>query len=137
MSVKHYVATVQFRAYLPSEAAPTEEALRERLRRCLETHPTLGFKTDSVELQEVANQDDEYSELRRNQEAFEAMRAELCQEHEGEYVIVHGGKVVGFFDDEAEAFAECSRRYGREQAAAVEFVSLQPRSFTVGPLRFT
>ena len=32
--------------------------------------------------------------LERNRKAFEAMRLELCKEHEGEFVVIHDGKVL-------------------------------------------
>jgi len=37
---------------------------------------------------------------------------EWCGEHEGEYVLVKGEELVGFFNEESEALAEGARRFG-------------------------
>lgn len=46
------------------------------------------------------------------QAAFDAMREDLLKEHEGDVVLMHGGVILGFFDDLTAAFNKGVARFG-------------------------
>ena len=50
--------------------------------------------------------------LDRLQEFFEANRKKLAAEHHGQYVVIHDNEIVGFYDDELEAYEEAKLKYG-------------------------
>lgn len=52
METRHFRATLTFRGHLASEPGALAE-LRDRLQRAVETHPTLSFRLDGVELVEL------------------------------------------------------------------------------------
>ena len=45
------------------------------------------------------------SVFRENQEKF-------ASKHHGQFVVIHDDEVIGFFDDELEAYHEAKTRYG-------------------------
>lgn len=51
--------------------------------------------------------------LRAEIAAYERMRSDLEIEHLGEWVVVHGGKVIGTYDDFQEAAETAVDRFGR------------------------
>ena len=43
---------------------------------------------------------------------YRARLPELVKEHDGEFVLIKGNEIVGFFPDESSAFREGRRRFG-------------------------
>jgi hypothetical protein len=52
--------------------------------------------------------------LTTERRTFEVRLQEWRQEHVGEFVLIKGDEVVGFYGSLADAFAEGMRRYGLE-----------------------
>ena len=51
--------------------------------------------------------------LKDEMAAYEQMREELEIEHLGEWVVVHGGELVGTYEDFQEAAGTAVERFGR------------------------
>ena len=52
------------------------------------------------------------AELKKNQEAYEAARSEIEQEHWGRTVLLHDGAVAGIYNDLNDAYAIGCEKYG-------------------------
>jgi len=44
--------------------------------------------------------------------AYERMKEELLKKYEGKVVVIRGGKVIGVYDSEEEAFNDVIEKYG-------------------------
>ena len=51
--------------------------------------------------------------LKGEMAAYEQMREDLEIEHLGEWVVVHGGKLIGTYEDFQEAAGTAVERFGR------------------------
>lgn len=51
--------------------------------------------------------------LKREMAAYETIRSDLELEHFGKWAVVHGGELVGVYDDFEVAADNAVRRYGR------------------------
>jgi len=71
-------------------------------------------------------------QLRREQEAFDEQLDQLLLDHEGQYVVFHGGKVVDFFTDHESAYAAALDRFGLDDTFLVaEIRKYPPQSVSV------
>jgi hypothetical protein len=43
---------------------------------------------------------------------YRAHLSEMAKEHEGQYVLIRGGEIIGFFPDRSTAIREGYRRFG-------------------------
>ena len=50
--------------------------------------------------------------LSKEQAAYEARRAELERDHNGEWVVFHGEELVGIYDDFQDAAEDALRKFG-------------------------
>jgi hypothetical protein len=64
--------------------------------------------------------------LRQEQEAFERQLDALLTDHEGQYVVFQGGKVVAFFDDHESAYAAALDRFGPDATFVVAQIRKSP-----------
>lgn len=51
---------------------------------------------------------------------FEAHRQEWLEDHQGEYVVIQGDRIRGFFDDYEEAFKAGLRSFGVQRSFLVK-----------------
>lgn len=65
--------------------------------------------------------------IAKEQAAFEQQVPELLKKHRGEFVLMHNGKVVGFFDTHSAAYADGLRRFGVDATFLVAQV-IEPRT---------
>lgn len=61
----------------------------------------------------MSNETQAVTGLKAEMAAYERMRSDLEIEHLGEWVVVHGGKVIGTYDDFQEAAGTAVERFGR------------------------
>ena len=65
------------------------------------------------EVEESAMQSDHRNfGLERALSVFRENQDEFASNHHGQFVVIHENEVVGFFDDELEAYHEAKTRYG-------------------------
>ena len=53
-------------------------------------------------------------------------RLDELLEHEGEYVVIKGCEIIGFYTDETRALFEAARRFGEEPALVKKIVAREP-----------
>lgn len=63
------------------------------------------------------------AEIDRNYEAFVASLPELLNSHPGKYALIHGAKVVEFFDTSVAAVIEGMGRFGAGKYSVQEVAS--------------
>ena len=56
--------------------------------------------------------DHRHSELERPLSVFRENQDEFASKHHGQFVVIHDDGIMGFFDDELEAYHEAKIRYG-------------------------
>ena len=69
--------------------------------------------------------------LEEEQATFESQLDDLLREHKGQFALVRGGVVIGFFPDEASAYEAAIKQFGPEAVfliAAVEKTDPKPIS---------
>ena len=52
------------------------------------------------------------AELRKNQEAYDAVRERMEAEHRGRVVLLHDGTVVAIYNDRGDAYAIGCEKFG-------------------------
>lgn len=57
---------------------------------------------------------------------YRAHVAEMVKEHEGEYVLIREGKIIGFFPDRSRAVREGYRRFGIVPFLVREVAATEP-----------
>jgi hypothetical protein len=77
--------------------------------------------------------------LRVEQEAFDSQLDELMQEHAGQFVLMKGGDVVGYYDSFQAAYSDGVLKYGPADVFLVSEVKHRPPespsiSWTVGAM---
>lgn len=73
----------------------------------------------------------EHSELEADFQLFESHRLEWAKEHEGKYVVMHAGDVVGFFDDYISALRAGSAKFGARNEFLVQQVCEEEPVFVI------
>jgi len=74
---------------------------------------------------------DKHSGLEADFQLFESRRAEWVKEHEGKYVVMHAGVVVGFFDDYISGLRAGSTRFGARSEFLVQQVCEEEPVFVI------
>jgi len=74
---------------------------------------------------------DTHSGLKADFEAFEGRRKEWSQAHEGKYVVMHKGEVVGFFDDYASGLKAGIARFGAKTEFLIQQVCEEEPVFVI------
>jgi hypothetical protein len=70
--------------------------------------------------------------LEKEWETYERQRAHLLETHEGKFVLIHGGEVLGVFASRSEARRAGYRKLGKEPFFVQEIVaSERPRRVIV------
>jgi hypothetical protein len=64
-------------------------------------------------------------------EVFEKHRAEWAKEHEGKYVVMHAGDVVGFFDDYVSGLRAGVAKFGVKREFLVQQVCEEEPVFVI------
>lgn len=57
---------------------------------------------------------------------YRAHLADMAKEHEGEYVLIREGEIIGFFPDFSAAVREGYRRFGLVPFLAKEVTAIEP-----------
>lgn len=63
----------------------------------------------------MVGQSDVPSALRKPLEVFESKQDEFADQHHGQFVVIHGDEVAGFFEDEVEAYTIGKSKFGTGQ----------------------
>jgi hypothetical protein len=74
---------------------------------------------------------DEHGGLTAEFQVFENRRKEWLQDHAGQYVVMHGGEVAGFFDDYAAGLHAGITAFGVRSEFLVQQVREEEPLFVV------
>jgi hypothetical protein len=74
---------------------------------------------------------DEHSGLEADFQVFESRRSEWVKEHEGKYVVMHAGVVVGFFEDYISGLRAGSAKFGAKNEFLVQQVCEEEPVFVI------
>jgi hypothetical protein len=66
---------------------------------------------------------DTQKNLAADYEIFESHRSEWAKQHEGQFVVMHKGEVLGFFDDYASGLRAGIAKFGAKNEFLVQQVS--------------
>jgi hypothetical protein len=72
-----------------------------------------------------------HSELKADFQLFESRRKEWSREHEGKYVVMHNGEVVGFFDDYGAGLRAGIAKFGARTEFLVQQVCEEEPVFVI------
>ena len=74
---------------------------------------------------------DTHSSLKADFQVFDSHRLEWSREHEGKYVVMHNGDVVGFFDNYRAALRAGITRFGAKAEFLVQQVCEEEPIFVI------
>lgn len=74
---------------------------------------------------------DEHSGLEADFQLFESRRLEWAKQHEGKYVVVHAGEVLGFFDDYTSGLRAGTAKFGVKNEFLVQQVCEEEPVFVI------
>ena len=77
--------------------------------------------------------DEATNELKRNIEAYEAIRKELEQTHRGRFALLHDGRLVNVLNDRWDAYVVGRERFG-EGSFSITKIGEQPASLGAATL---
>lgn len=72
-----------------------------------------------------------HSGLEADFQVFESHRVEWAREHEGQYVVMHAGEVLGFFDDYAAGLRAGIAKFGVKEEFLVQQVCEEEPVFVI------
>jgi hypothetical protein len=74
---------------------------------------------------------DKHSGLKADFQVFESHRKEWLEKHEGKYVVVRHGEVIGFFDDYTAGLRTGISKFGADSEFLIQQVCIEEPVFVI------